>query len=37
MFTLVKWTFVTLLAGLAWLVGRYTNEYFHPQYIKVDK
>ena len=37
MFTLFKWIFVTLLTGLAWLLGKYANEYFHPQYIKVEK
>ena len=37
MLTLVKWIAATLLAGLAWLVGKYTTEYFNPQYIKIKK
>jgi len=28
MITLFKWIFATLLASLAWLVGKYTAEYF---------
>jgi hypothetical protein len=30
MVTFVKWFFTLLLAGLAWLVGLYTVEYFRP-------
>ena len=30
MFTLLKWIAAALLAGLTWLVGKYTAEYFHP-------
>jgi hypothetical protein len=28
MFTFIKWIVVLVLAGLAWLVGKYTAEYF---------
>jgi len=28
--TIVKWFITALLAGLAWLVGNYTVEYFRP-------
>lgn len=30
MFVLFKWIGVTVLAALAWLVGKYTAEYFRP-------
>ena len=30
MLTFVKWVFTIMLAGLAWLVGMYTAEYFRP-------
>jgi len=30
MLTIVKWVVTVLLAGLAWLVGNYTVEYFRP-------
>lgn len=30
MFTIIKWIAAALLAGLAWLVGKYTTEYFKP-------
>jgi len=30
MFTLIKWIVTILLAGLAWLIGSYTTEYFRP-------
>jgi len=34
MFTLIKWLAATLAAGLLWLVGKYTAEYFNPSYKK---
>jgi len=34
MITAIKWIFGALLAGLAWLVAGYTDEYFRP-YKKV--
>jgi hypothetical protein len=34
MTTLLKWIFGALLAGLAWLIAVYTDEYFRP-YKKV--
>lgn len=30
MITIVKWVVTVLFAGLAWLVGNYTAEYFRP-------
>lgn len=30
MITVVKWIVTALFAGLAWLVGKYTAEYFKP-------
>ncbi len=30
MFTFIKWGTTALLAGLVWLVGKYTAEYFTP-------
>ena len=30
MFVIIKWIFVGLLAGFAWLVTGYTVEYFRP-------
>jgi len=30
MITLLKWIVVTVVAGLLWLVGKYTAEYFQP-------
>ena len=30
MTTILKWIFGALLAGLAWLIGIYTDEYFRP-------
>jgi len=30
MSTVIKWTAAVLLAGLAWLVAGYTDEYFRP-------
>jgi hypothetical protein len=30
MTTLLKWIFGVLLAGLAWLIAVYTDEYFRP-------
>jgi hypothetical protein len=30
MITIVKWIVTAVLAGLAWLVGNYTVEYFRP-------
>lgn len=30
MFTFIKWVFMLMFAGLAWLVGLYTAEYFRP-------
>jgi hypothetical protein len=30
MSTVIKWTAAALLAGLAWLVAGYTDEYFRP-------
>ena len=30
MITIVKWIVTVLFAGLAWLVGNYTAEYFRP-------
>ncbi len=30
MITIVKWLVTAVLAGLAWLVGNYTVEYFRP-------
>ena len=30
MLTFFKWFFMLLLAGIAWLVGLYTMEYFRP-------
>jgi hypothetical protein len=30
MFTIVKWIAAVLLAGLAWLVAGFTDEYFRP-------
>jgi hypothetical protein len=30
MITIAKWIVGALLAGLAWLVGNYTAEYFRP-------
>ena len=30
MLTFIKWVFMLMLAGLAWLVGLYTAEYFRP-------
>ncbi|HLO13929.1 MAG TPA: hypothetical protein VK206_03805 [Anaerolineales bacterium] len=34
MTTIIKWILGALLAGLAWLIGIYTDEYFRP-YKKV--
>jgi len=34
MFTIIKWVFTVLVAGLLWLVGKYTAEYFNTQPIK---
>jgi hypothetical protein len=28
MITFIKWIFTALVAGLLWLVGKYTAEYF---------
>ena len=30
MFVIIKWIFVGLFAGFAWLVSGYTIEYFRP-------
>lgn len=30
MITIAKWFITAVLAGLAWLVGNYTVEYFRP-------
>ena len=30
MITIVKWIVTVLFAGLVWLVGNYTAEYFRP-------
>lgn len=30
MFIILKWIAVILFTGLAWLVGKYTAEYFRP-------
>jgi hypothetical protein len=30
MIALLKWIVVTVVAGLLWLVGKYTAEYFRP-------
>jgi len=30
MLTFFKWIVLTLIAGLLWLVGKYTAEYFDP-------
>lgn len=30
MMVLVKWIAAVLLAGLAWLIGKYTVEYYRP-------
>jgi len=30
MFTIVKWIVAAVVAGLAWLVGKYTVEYYKP-------
>jgi hypothetical protein len=34
MLTFIKWIAVTVLAGLTWLVGNYTVEYFRPYHKK---
>jgi len=31
MITIIKWILTGLVAGLLWLVGKYTAEYFNPQ------
>lgn len=35
MLTFIKWVFMLILAGLAWLIGLYTAEYFRP-YKKIS-
>jgi len=35
MITFVKWIFMLMFAGLAWLVGMYTVEYYRP-FKKID-
>jgi len=30
MFAIIKWIITVVLAGLAWLIGNYTIEYFRP-------
>lgn len=31
MITFLKWIFAVVVAGLMWLVGKYTAEYFDPE------
>lgn len=30
MFTIIKWIVAAVFAGFAWLIGKYTVEYYRP-------